>query len=162
MKNYFIRLLKYNEWANNRILEIMLTDGFNEPSAVKLFSHIVAAQQLWLDRILMKQDKLEVWPDYTVEGCIALSKESTGSWIKFLELMSEEDLDKIISYTTTQGVPYSNSVADILTHLVIHSSYHRAQIAKKYREAGINPPNTDFIQFARTTNHAGIEFKEKS
>jgi len=150
MKNYFTRLFKYNEWANNRVLEIMLTDGFNEPSVLKLFSHIVAVQQLWMDRVLNNTNKIEVWPEYTLEGCITLSKESSANWIKFVEMISEDNLDKVISYVNTKGVAWSNSVEDILTQVISHSAYHRGQIAKKIREAGLNPPLTDFIEYART------------
>lgn len=150
MKNYFLRLFKYNEWANNRVLEVILTDGFNEPSVLKLLSHIIAAQQLWMDRVLNKDTKLEVWPDYTLEGCITLSKESSANWIKFVEMIRDEDLSKTINYVTTKGDPFSNTIEDILTQLINHSSYHRAQIAMKCRQAGYTPAQTDFIVFARS------------
>lgn len=152
MKRYFLRLFKYNEWANDKILEVMLQDEFNIPIVIKLFSHIVAAQQLWFDRVLQNNNKVEVWPDYTLEGCLTLSKENSANWIKFVEKMTDDDLNKIVDYVNSRGIAYSNSVLDILTHLINHSSYHRAQIAKKFSENGIAPPLTDFIEFARTTS----------
>ncbi len=38
---------------------------------------------------------------------------------------------------------------DILTHVVLHSAYHRGQIASQVRSGGEQPAYTDFIHAAR-------------
>jgi uncharacterized damage-inducible protein DinB len=43
------------------------------------------------------------------------------------------------------------STRDILTHVAMHGTYHRGQIAAALRAADITPPNTDFITFVRET-----------
>jgi len=40
-------------------------------------------------------------------------------------------------------------VADVLTHVVLHSAYHRGQIASLIRSGGDAPAYTDFIHAAR-------------
>lgn len=155
MINYFIKLFKYNEWANNQVLEIMLKEPFNDEVTVSLFSHIVAAQRMWLDRILNKKNEYGVWETYTLEACIALSKESSAAWIRFVERLKEDDLSQIISYTNTKGIAYENSVEDILAHVVNHSSYHRGQIAKQLRKADVTPPVTDYIHYIREGESSG-------
>jgi uncharacterized damage-inducible protein DinB len=40
-------------------------------------------------------------------------------------------------------------VEEILTHLVIHSAYHRGQIASDLRAAGQEPAYTDYIHAVR-------------
>jgi len=40
-------------------------------------------------------------------------------------------------------------VEDILTHVTIHSAYHRGQIASDLRAAGQAPAYTDFIHAVR-------------
>jgi len=40
-------------------------------------------------------------------------------------------------------------VQDILTHVLLHSVYHRGQIAADLRAGGAQPPYTDFIHAAR-------------
>jgi len=40
-------------------------------------------------------------------------------------------------------------VQDILTHVLLHSAYHRGQIASQVRSSGEQPPYTDFIHAAR-------------
>ena len=41
-------------------------------------------------------------------------------------------------------------MADILSHVVLHASYHRGQIASAMREAGGTPAYTDFIHAVRS------------
>jgi uncharacterized damage-inducible protein DinB len=40
-------------------------------------------------------------------------------------------------------------VQDVLTHVVLHSAYHRGQIASQMRAGGEQPAYTDFIHAAR-------------
>jgi uncharacterized damage-inducible protein DinB len=40
-------------------------------------------------------------------------------------------------------------VEDILTHVLLHSAYHRGQIASQTRAAGGTPAYTDFIHAVR-------------
>lgn len=55
-----------------------------------------------------------------------------------------------VEYHTSNGATFRNSVADILTHVALHGSYHRGQIALVTREAGPTPVPTDYIVRART------------
>jgi len=40
-------------------------------------------------------------------------------------------------------------VGDILTHVLLHSAYHRGQIAVDLRAAGLTPAYTDYIHAVR-------------
>ena len=44
---------------------------------------------------------------------------------------------------------YDSLVRDILTHVFMHSAYHRGQIASDMRQAGFVPAYTDFIHGVR-------------
>jgi uncharacterized damage-inducible protein DinB len=54
-----------------------------------------------------------------------------------------------VSYTNSKGELWTSTVEDILTHLVIHSAYHRGQIASDLRSAGREPAYTDYIHAVR-------------
>jgi uncharacterized damage-inducible protein DinB len=63
MKQYLIDFFKYNDWANRKLLESIrqLPDNVE---AVKLFNHLIAAQNKWLNRITKeKDDNAIVWFD---------------------------------------------------------------------------------------------------
>ena len=55
----------------------------------------------------------------------------------------------MVSYKNTKGESWTNSVEDILMHVVMHSAYHRGQIAADMRAAGHSPAYTDFIHGIR-------------
>jgi uncharacterized damage-inducible protein DinB len=54
-----------------------------------------------------------------------------------------------VSYRNSAGREFTNTVADIVTHVAMHGSHHRGQIALKLRASGQEPPYVDYIQFAR-------------
>jgi uncharacterized damage-inducible protein DinB len=47
------------------------------------------------------------------------------------------------------GNTYRNTLADLIRHVVNHSTYHRGQLATQLRQLGQIPPATDFIVYRR-------------
>ena len=47
------------------------------------------------------------------------------------------------------GASFTNTVEEILHHVVMHGMYHRGQVALGVRHAGGTPLATDFIAFLR-------------
>jgi uncharacterized damage-inducible protein DinB len=64
-------------------------------------------------------------------------------------LASVEDLETAIDYRDMAGNPFMQKLADILQHIVNHSTYHRGQLTTMIRQVGVTPPRTDFLVFAR-------------
>ncbi|MCU7493987.1 MAG: hypothetical protein HF314_02905 [Ignavibacteria bacterium] len=149
MKEYFIKLFRYNEWANNQVLEAFMQPFDNSEEVTRLFSHIISVQKLWLDRIQNNKVIFEFWNNYSVEGCIKISKESSSAWLRFLESLPEEGFSDKISYVNSKGEAYRNTIEDILAHVINHSTYHRAQIAMLLRKAEVVPPVTDYVFYRR-------------
>jgi uncharacterized damage-inducible protein DinB len=72
-----------------------------------------------------------------------------SAWKNYLTNLSPDDLEKQIDYRNSKGEAWSSRVDDVLTHVVMHSAYHRGQIALEMREAGLQPAYTDFIHGVR-------------
>jgi uncharacterized damage-inducible protein DinB len=109
-------------------------------------AHIIGAEVLWLSRMEGAPSELPVWPELTVEQCQArLAKLSS----ELGDLERFEPLNRPVSYTNSKGEPWTSMVEEILTHLVIHSAYHRGQIASDLRAAGQEPAYTDYIHAVR-------------
>ena len=49
----------------------------------------------------------------------------------------------------SKGEPWTSSVEDILTHVVLHAAHHRGQVASGLRAAGHEPAYTDYIHAVR-------------
>ena len=66
-----------------------------------------------------------------------------------LHILDKFDLTATMSYTNSKGQTFSNSIRDILFHVINHSTYHRAQIATEFKQNGLEPLVTDYIFYKR-------------
>lgn len=148
MKKYFLKLYQYNAWANKRVLDNLNKQSVNDEKILSLMGHIVAAQYLWLHRILgLPAPDVKLWGSYELAWLTVSAEEIGSRWLQFVE--STESFDRQMTYRNYTGDPYTNNVETIMIHLVNHSSYHRAQIALLLRQKGFEPVNTDFITYDR-------------
>jgi uncharacterized damage-inducible protein DinB len=111
-------------------------------------AHIVGAEYLWMARLRAEAAALPVWPDLDLPSCDVQLQELSRRWPEYLNEARNSLTDKV-SYTNSKGETWSSTVEDILTHVVIHSAYHRGQIASDLRAAGSNPAYTDYIHAVR-------------
>ena len=146
---HFTRLFAYDAWANREILANLRKSQQSPARSVKYIAHILAAQRLWLDRLEQKGQPPQVWPELAIEQCEHLAEELAQLWRHYLEMSSEEDLANSVSYRNSQGEAWSSRKDDILMHVVMHSAYHRGQIAADMRSASFVPAYTDFIHSVR-------------
>ena len=61
----------------------------------------------------------------------------------------EDALLAPVAYHNSRGEPFETPLAEISAHVVSHGAYHRGQIAALLRAAGLAPPPTDRIAYAR-------------
>jgi uncharacterized damage-inducible protein DinB len=111
--------------------------------------HIVGAEYLWLARLRKEPAPLPVWPDLPVEECAALLDDLSERWREYLGAASDASLAQPVTYTNSKGEEWTSAADDILTHVTIHSAYHRGQIASDLRAVGYEPAYTDFIHAVR-------------
>lgn len=149
MIEYLQQLFAYNNWANHEVLTALRTTGKPMERSLKLLAHILAAEQLWLERLTQKKQTFPVWPDFSFEQCESQIGHLADLWGNYLKTMSEAELSEICNYANTKGEKWSNRKSDILTHVIMHSAYHRGQIAADTRAAGFTPAYTDFIHAIR-------------
>jgi uncharacterized damage-inducible protein DinB len=142
------RLLRYDIWANGETLD-SLRQGPPPARSLKWMGHIVGAEHLWLARLRQQPAPLPVWPDLPVEQCAARLGELSGMWQEFLADAGPRKYSERVTYINSKGEEWTNVVEDILTHVTIHSAYHRGQIASDLRAAGQTPAYTDFIHAVR-------------
>ncbi len=139
-------IMNYTQIADARIIEIFDKNEFIPAKAITLFSHILNAQHIWACRILEKTSLYAVWEEHSSETFSSISKSNFES---FATIFEKVDLTKVITYSNSSGVTYSNAVSDILFHAFNHSTYHRGQIASLFKANGIQPPITDYIMIKR-------------
>ena len=147
MIGYYRRLFSYDDWANREVLTGFAVAGAPPQRCVELMAHILSAERVWLERLLGQPQTLAIWPQFSVKQCEAQAAELPGLWSKYLASVS--DISATITYQNTRGESWNSRIEDVLTHVTMHSVYHRGQIATSMRIAGFQPANTDFIVATR-------------
>jgi uncharacterized damage-inducible protein DinB len=142
------RMLRYDVWANREMLR-SLGQGTAPVRSVRWMAHIIGAELLWLARMEGRPAPLPVWPDLSVQECEAQNRDLSRQLTRSLTQPWATPLSREVDYTNSKGEAWSSTVEEILTHVVIHSAYHRGQIASDVRAAGLEPPYTDYIHAVR-------------
>ena len=148
MEDYLKKLFEYNDWANKRVLELLQKEKVDDEKILTLMSHVLAAELLWLKRIVPSDQMYEIWKMYTLEELFNMQQISSNNWLAFIR--SSHSFTNSIAYKNTKGQNYVSEVSSILIHVVNHATYHRGQIAMLLRQKGIVPVDTDFIIYERT------------
>lgn len=145
------RQFDYDAWANAEVLSVIAADGSGSapPRSLQLLAHILSAERLWLERLKQQPQSLPVWPEFTSGECRAQMQDLARLWREYFAQLSPLALSQKITYKNSKGEPWSSTVEDVLTHVVMHSAYHRGQIASVTRAGGRAPAYTDFIHAVR-------------
>ena len=149
MLEHIKNLFSYDDWANREVLASLQALNAPPERSVKLLAHILSAERLWLERLLVHKQTLPVWPLSTLAQCELEIDQLPGLWKNYLTALGEAGLARSLTYKNTKGESFSSQKQDILLHVVMHSAYHRGQIAADMRAAGFTPPYTDFIHAVR-------------
>lgn len=150
MLEHIRRLFRYDEWANRETIRSIDAAETAPPNAVTRLSHIFAAERLWLHRLDPGIERSAVWPDLTLEQCKAEVETLRELWADYLNRLTPASLELRVDYVNSKGEAWSDTIADILVHVALHSGYHRGQIAADLRAAGYIPAYTDYIQGVRS------------
>jgi uncharacterized damage-inducible protein DinB len=157
-----IQHLGYTVWATAKLSQIL--ENVDEPilykqtpssfdTIAKTILHIWDAEYIWYRRL--QGESLTDWPSKNFAG----DRESLISgWIEnsvaiktFIEGKGEAYFSETVNYSTTTGKAYSNTVEEIVYHLVNHGTFHRGQIITMLRANGFTDlQSTDLIAYLRT------------
>ncbi len=149
LADHFRRQFAYDEWANREVLAAIRASAGARERSIELMAHIIAAERLWLERLKQQPQSTPVWPQADLEQCEAAAAEVARLWREHLDLITAGDVHQSVSYKNSKGEDWTSTIEDILSHVVLHSAYHRGQIASHMRASGQTPAYTDFIHAAR-------------
>lgn len=147
MKVFFNQLLDYNFDCNKRLIEECSKQEEVSDRNMKLFSHILNAHHIWSCKILGKETKYGVWDIHAIKDWEDIHYENQRS--SFEIVTNADDFEKRIDYENSKGRLFTNTLNDILFHIINHSTHHRGQILMDFRENGIEPKSLDYIFYKR-------------
>ena len=150
------RQFAYDSWANREVLAALSANANTKMIKIsangrplQLLAHILSAERLWLERLRQQPQSLPVWPNFSHEQCEAQIAEIAQLWSEYLGQLSVAQLSENVGYKNSKGEPWASTVEDVLTHVILHSAYHRGQLAMLTRDTGDTPATTDFIFASR-------------
>ena len=145
----FRRMWEHAAWADELLLSAL--EAMHPPPelAWREYSHVLGAESVWLDRLLGRPQRVDVWPELTTTEATALATSLRGEYDRYLDGLDADALDARTPYTNSAGRSFETSVADILLQVALHGQYHRGKINLLLREGGHEPVPTDYISFAR-------------
>lgn len=148
---YYEQLFQHMAWADDQVLQLLNhSPAARNPSVLRLFSHVLAAERVWLLRLREENAAAQpIWPELVLAEINQMAAANASSYAQLLAEMSDGTFAAEVTYTNSQGVSFRTPVKEILTHVAVHGSYHRGQIAAAVRASGGEPVNTDYIRFVR-------------
>jgi uncharacterized damage-inducible protein DinB len=141
----FRRLFRYDTWANEKVLTALRSVPEPLAHSVVLLAHLAGAGNTWISRLNHESSTLTIWPELTFAECEDRLGALSAAWQAYLDHLHPEQLSEKLDYLNSKGQPFSARIADILTHVINHASYHRGQIAAEMRAHGQAPAMTDYI-----------------
>ena len=148
LEAYLHQLFAYDDWANRETLASLERAEKVSARAKKLMAHIVATEWVWMDRMAGRPQRTAVWPELSFAECRRQLELLQKEWQEFFTTHAVK-LSAEFSYKNSAGANWSNRVQDAMMHVVMHSAYHRGQIAAEVRAAGGEPAYTDYIHAVR-------------
>lgn len=147
-------IVKFNTWANNKVIESLRSCSEIPHDALIRLSHIL--ENIWYVYDIIHERDLAKWDDdrnYTLDECIAEIPKIEAAFTELLKNLTEEQLTRQVKFRNVAGDMVERKVEDLIFHTYDHCTYHRGQIAMIVRQAGGEPAKTWFNRWITETDH---------
>jgi uncharacterized damage-inducible protein DinB len=157
------RLFAYNRWANRRLLvaaSLLSRDDFGRDMHASYGSvrgtliHILWGEgrwlQFWKDGSFIPDPDPDEYP--TVAALEAAWEQIEEQQQTFAAALTEQTLAATLNVREQEY-----TLAELVQHILNHSTYHRGQVAVLLRQIGHRPPSTDFRLFLTEARDIGLE-----
>lgn len=151
----------YNRWAHRLVWQsvMSLTDAqFIQPidyswgSIKGQIVHTMSAEWMWFTRLNGTSPESMFNPDDfpTREAIRARWDEIERDVVHaYVNTLDDTKLTSMFTYTTTSGMSHTQSVGEILLHIVNHGTDHRAQTLAMLHQIGAATVEQDFVFYLR-------------
>ena len=160
-------LYDYNYWATGRVLDAaqraIAQDASRDASSAweairSTLVHTMDAERIWRMRCQGESASVRLTDpaEYpTLEDLLQQWEGEEQSMRAYLAELTDADLSGVLRYRNTQGVPFEQTLWQILVHVVNHGTQHRAEAAHFLTELGYSPGDVDFILYLRQQAQTG-------
>lgn len=158
MKEIIVQHVRYNFWANERLVSLfntVLTDYLDKEvsssfqSIRKTFLHVWDAEHIWQCRL--NNQSFGLLPGKMENPDLSGLLKCSSDWIDYVEKQDETFFLLSTKYQNMKGDWFANKNSGIIMHCMNHSTFHRGQIIAIARQLGYQGPvpSTDLITYLR-------------
>ncbi|WP_449237048.1 DinB family protein [Bacillus songklensis] len=151
-----LHLFAYHQWGNLELVHHignLPQDVYQAniqsvfPSIKDTFSHMVAVDRLWFERI--KGNREAVQEEKPMNTAEAIGDEMKKLYQEMRTYLQTIDHNYVVSYSNSRKEMFQNNVMDLIHHLVNHGTYHRGNITAMLHQQGYRSVSTDYIYYLR-------------
>jgi uncharacterized damage-inducible protein DinB len=120
--------------------------GFSFGTIHKLMLHMLSAQNVWLQRF-EHQPMVWLMDEPAMQSRSALEPawgDIHTRFDAFLARQTRESLEAELSFRNLRGDAFSTPLWRLVTHVLNHSTIHRAQLNSMLKLSGATPPPVDY------------------
>lgn len=163
------RMAGYNTWMNSRLYaaagrlpadELARDRRAFFGSILGTLQHIAVADIIWLKRFaehpsrhaelgavramgMPRSSDVVLYEDF---DALSVQRRTLDDIIiRWSAALSDQDLQHVLHYTTTRGVPSAQDCFGLLMHFFNHQTHHRGQATTLLTQAGIDVGVTDLV-----------------
>jgi uncharacterized damage-inducible protein DinB len=161
-------LVRYNAWANalmfNAVAELPPGEATKVrrslfPNMVHTLNHNYIVASIWRARLEKREHGFSERSTVSHPPLDELwsAQRAMDEWyIAFSDGLSEAALQEPINFTLIGGNQGVMTIADIMLHIVNHTTYHHGYVADMFYQVPACPPTTDLPVFLRETTDSSI------
>ena len=154
-------LTRYNAWANREIFDAVAalpTDEATKQHAtlfknmVHTLNHGYVIDVIWQAHLEGRAHAYTArnTPDHPPLDELWRKQQEIDAWyVAWSDSVSDAALDESVKFTLIGGTPGTMTRAEILLHVVNHTTYHRGFVADLFYQVPARPPTTDLPVFLR-------------
>ncbi|UQG55933.1 DinB family protein [Marinobacter sp. M4C] len=177
LKLQFELMAAYNQWMNFKVYEAAGQLGAEElgkdrgaffGSILGTLNHVVVGDTIWLKRFathpscrssLREVGNLQT--PLSLDQIVLSDFDSLSehrNWldqqiINWVDELSNSDLDFVLSYKNTKGVPSNKRYSSLVTHFFNHQTHHRGQASALLSQAAQDVGVTDLLALIPNEPH---------
>lgn len=160
MKQIFEQYASYNVWANQKMIDVVLTlteDTLQKPVTSSFSSlqltllHLWNTESIWWQRMkLVENTQAPGNTDSLIQEIAAGLLAHSIQWQGWVQKSTPAALEHEFIYRNSKKQQFKQPVYQVLLHLFNHGTYHRGQLVTTLRQLDVTTiPPTDFIGFSR-------------
>jgi uncharacterized damage-inducible protein DinB len=169
IKQHLELLASYNAWMNAKVCEaaarldareLVRDRGAFFGSVLGTLNHLVVGDTIWLQRFathpacgVTLREVADLPAPASLDQLLFADLQALTThrvWLdaqisQWIAALTESDLDQVLHYRNTRGIPADKRYASLILHFFNHQTHHRGQVSTLLHQAGEDIGVTDLL-----------------